>query len=209
MNAQIGFVTAAAQYGLGSILVKPRRSIGGLVMQVVVEEVHHDELEITEHPVELGASISDHAYMRPSEVIIRGGWSDSPSVVGLFTGIAAGIGGTVAGVQSLVSGNNASQARDMYEKLLTLQSDRTPFDVYTGKRVYSNMLIKSLNATTDKENENSFFVTCTLRQVIIVQTQVLTVSAPMSSQANPAATAQPVDSGNKFLTETKRWKPTP
>lgn len=206
MSGELGFIAAAAQYGLGSILVKPRRSIGALVMQVVVEETHHDELEITEHPVEQGASISDHSYMRPSEVVIRGGWSDSPSISSLFAGVVGGIASTVSGVQSLVTGNNASSARDMYEKLLKLQAAREPFDVYTGKRVYKNMLVKSINTTTDAEHENSFFVTATLRQVLIVATQVLTVSAPMANQANPSATAQPVNSGAKALTPSTRFQ---
>ena len=126
-------------------------------------------------------------------------------VAGLFTGIAGAAEATASGVQSLITGNNAQQARDMYEKLLKLQSAREPFDVYTGKRVYSNMLIKSLSTTSDEQHEHSLFVTATLRQVLIAQTQVLTVAAPMSNQANPAATAQPVNSGAKALVPSTRF----
>jgi len=41
------------------------RSIGGIIPDVVVEETHTDEIEITQHPVQQGAAISDHAYKKP------------------------------------------------------------------------------------------------------------------------------------------------
>lgn len=57
--------------------------------------------------------------------------------------------------------------RDVYQKLLTMQRDRLPFDVTTGKRQYQNMLIKSLDVTTDKVSENVLMCSLTLREVII------------------------------------------
>ena len=206
MSAQIGFITAAAQYGLGSILVKPLRAIGPLVMQVVVEEVHSDDLQITDHPVELGAMITDHSYRLPAELTIRGGWSNSPTVAGLFAGLVAGVGSTGTGIQSLVTGNEATQIRDWYKKLLKLQADRIPFDVYTGKRIYKNMLIKGMTVTTDEKYENSLFVTVSLREVLIVSTQILTVPATMANQADPSATAQPVNNGTKSVQPTNQFQ---
>jgi hypothetical protein len=50
------------------------RNIGMIVPSVVVSEKHTDKLEITEHPVETGAAISDHAYKSPSEVIMDVGF---------------------------------------------------------------------------------------------------------------------------------------
>lgn len=201
MTAVLGFVETAALYGLASILVRPKRGIGSFVMDVVIEEIHHDELEITDHPVEQGSVISDHAYKRPAEVVIRGGWSNSPKV-----GFASGIGGTLKGVQSLVTGNLVNQVRDIYAKLLKLQAERTLIDVYTGKRVYNNMLIRSLVAVTDKQNENSLFLTATLRQLIVVQTQVVTISAPMNQQTNPQATAPTVNRGQNNAVPTTRFR---
>jgi hypothetical protein len=43
------------------------RKIGVIIPDVVVSEKHSDTLEITEHPVETGAAISDHAYKRPAK----------------------------------------------------------------------------------------------------------------------------------------------
>lgn len=205
MSGALGYVVAGAQIGLDSILIRPRRGIGPLVAQVTLDEVHHDDLEITEHPVEQGASIADHAYKRPAEVIIRCAWSNSPSSASLVGGIVGGAQATVTGVQSLVTGNTADSVRDVYAKLLKLQSDRIPFDVFTGKRVYSSMLVKALQVTTDKEHEQSLLVTATLRQVILVQTQTLAVAAPSLAQAAPSATQPPIDAGVKNLVPTSRF----
>jgi hypothetical protein len=59
------------------VLIRPRRSLGELFPDVVVEESHEDSLQITEHPVEQGASINDHAFRMAEKVTIRGGVSDA------------------------------------------------------------------------------------------------------------------------------------
>lgn len=41
------------------------RSIGGIIPDVVIEEIHTDDMEVTQHPVQQGAAISDHAYKKP------------------------------------------------------------------------------------------------------------------------------------------------
>lgn len=202
MGQALGLVMAAAQLGLQSIRVKPKRHIGSFTAQVTFEEIHTDELEITDHPVELGAKITDHAFMRPAEVVIKCGCSDSPSNAGLLSGLVGAVTGTISGVASLLTGNNVSQTKAIYAKLLTLQRNRIPFDVSTGKRQYTNMLVKSLRVETTKETENSLVVTATLRQILIVTTQLVTVSAPASSQAFPGYTATVANQGVKGLDPT-------
>lgn len=86
--------------------------------------------------------------------------------------------------------------RDVYQKLLTMQRDRLPFDVTTGKRQYQNMLIKSLDVTTDKVSENVLMCSLTLREVIITQTQSITV-ADKSNMADGVSTAPVQDAGVK------------
>lgn len=140
-----------------SVYVRPQRSIGGIVMDVTVEEHHTDEVEITEHPVEQGASITDHAYLKPATVTIRAGASDS--------------GGTSTGDRRCV---------EIYEKLRELMGKREPFDLVTGKRTYKNMLIKSLDQVTNAQTEHVLLVTAELREVILVSVQ--TVAVPRGRQ---------------------------
>lgn len=75
-----------------------------LVAQITIEEHHTDELQITDHPVESGAPITDHAFMHPREVRIRCAWSNSPSVTtdystfgGIQGNLATALGNAAAG----------------------------------------------------------------------------------------------------------------
>ena len=202
-----GAVLTAVQLGLGSLLVRPRRSVGPFTMQVTVQERHTDEMEITDHPIEQGATISDHAYKRPSEVTIEGSWSASPSSSGLVDGIIGGLKATVTGAQAIVSGKPPTSLQEMYDQLLRLQKEAIPFDIYTGKRKYSNMIMRSLSVQTDKMTENSLAVTMVCRELLIVRVSVLTVPTDSTKQANPGSTAPPVSSGTKSLLPGSGYSP--
>lgn len=194
-----GIAAAAAQLGIDSILIKPKRAIGAFTAQVTVSEQHQDDLQITDHPVEQGSTISDHAYMLPATVTITAMWSNSPSDSSILNGLVRGVTGTVSGSQSLLTGNSASQVKDIYAKLLELQSSRIPFDVYTGKRFYKNMMVQRMSVATDKSTENVLSVSITCRQVIIVGTRTVSVPAPIEQQAQAPATASPVNAGQQSL----------
>ena len=43
----------------------PKEKIGQMDIMASLEEIHVDTMQMTEHPVELGAAITDHAYARP------------------------------------------------------------------------------------------------------------------------------------------------
>jgi len=164
---------------------KGKRGIQGLSGQLVIREKSTDDLTITEHPVEQGAQISDHAYKEPAEVTLEYGWSNSS------------ISGALGAVGGLISGGDPNYVRATYAKLLALQASRKPFHVVTGKRTYKNMLAKSVGIVTDADTESALLATITCREVIIVETQSTAVP-PRDVQANPAATASPTDTGTKL-----------
>lgn len=165
---------------IGAVLIRTRRSLGDLYPDVVVEESHEDGLQITEHPIEQGAAVSDHAYGKPSVVTIRGGVSDS--------------GGAFPFNPFETSGERRSV--EFYEKLLALQDSREPFDIVTGRRVYKNMLLDSLTTVTDRDTEHVLAFTAVCKEVIIVATQVASLP-PRSRQAMPGKTGGIKDSGTK------------
>lgn len=162
-------------------LIQPSaRAIGMIFADVTVEENHRDEVIITQHPVEGGGVITDHAYKRPAEVEIRCGFSNS----------SAGYVGYV---------------QEQYRALLALQLARQPFSVYTGKRRYKNMLIRGLSVVTDPHSENVLMVSVALQEIIIVSTQTTGGTATGSStatagtsgnQADPASTGSVTNGGN-------------
>lgn len=169
---------------LQDVLLRQGRSIAGIIPQVIIEEQHTDDLMITEHPVENGADITDHAVKQPSQVIMRCGWSQS--------------GSNVPGL-SLTQ----PSPRDAYKMLLDLQASRKPFDVVTGKRPnYKNMLIKRLSTVTDEDTENVLIIDVELREIIVVDTSsisgTVSVGDPKNLQ-NPAATSSLTNAGAKQL----------
>lgn len=177
----IGTVLAGS---LEDILLRTGRSIGTIIPQCTIEERVRDDLEITEHPIEDGANITDHAFKKPSIITARYGWSNSGSIFNLTTG-----------------GIVSSDPVDIYNQLLALQASRQPFTLQTGKLPYNNVLIQSIEQLTDKATENVLAVTITFKQIIIVSLQAATLQT--SSQANPAQTA-PVANGG-----TVQPKPVP
>ncbi len=173
-----GFATVASD--IGSILFGPNRSIAGMIPDVTIREQGLDELEITQHPVETGASITDHAYKRPATLALEYGWSNSSLSLLSIQDLLAG------SLPTLSLGNQ--RVRQIYEQLLALQISRQPFQVVTGKRLYQNMLLRSIGIMTDPTTENSLAVSAQCQEIIIVSTSSTTI-APMSQQATPASTA--------------------
>lgn len=163
--------------------VRPVRSIAGLVAHIVVEEQHEDELTITDHPVDIGAAITDHAYKEPSVVTLSIGFSAS--------------GNSVVPTQNPVLGGTTNDyLRKIYSFFLGLQVRREMFEVLTGKRNYSNMLLKSISTSTDASTEHMLGLTVTCREVLIARTQVVKFPAK-KNQKLPKKTSSKVDKGRK------------
>ncbi|MCC2903924.1 hypothetical protein LJU45_02255 [Klebsiella pneumoniae] len=161
---------------LSTLFQQQSRRIGLIVPSVVISEKHNDTLEITEHPVEVGAAISDHAYRRPSEVVMQVGFSGGGSLLDFLDTTSFGL-------------SVGLSPKETYQELLDLQNSMVPFDVVTGKRIYSNMLIRALEVTTDRTSENVLSAVLTLREVIITSTTTtqVAVKEDMKLGANTSA----------------------
>lgn len=143
----------------GSLLLAGRgRTIMGLKADVTIEEKHKDETQITNHPVDQGSPISDHAYKEPPELNIKVGWSGTQLELSVI-----------------------------YQGLLLLQDQFIRLVVMTGKRLYTDMLIKSVNTTTDLTTENALILEINFKKVFITKTSETIVT--IDNQASPEATA--------------------
>lgn len=170
---------------LNQAYVRPARKLGDLIPVTVVAERHQDTLRITQHPVEKGAVIADHAIKEPATLTLEYRWSESGSSL-------------------LLNGNVNADVKtpaEVYEQLLALQAAVELVDVYTGKRVYQNMALVGIKTDTDKHTENILAVTISCQQVILAtaQTLVLTTQSSATNAATPEATAPVVNQGLKQL----------
>lgn len=170
---------------LNQAYVRPARKLGDLIPVTVVAERHQDTLRITQHPVEKGAVIADHAIKEPATLTLEYRWSESGSSL-------------------LLNGNVNADVKtpaEVYEQLLALQAAVELVDVYTGKRVYQNMALVGIKTDTDKHTENILAVTISCQQVILAtaQTLVLTTQSSTTNAATPETTAPVVNQGLKQL----------
>jgi hypothetical protein len=168
---------------LSTLFQQSTRSIGLIIPSVVISEKHQDALEITEHPVEIGAPVADHAYKRPSEVTMEVGFAGGGSLLDLLDTSSVGL-------------SLGTSPKETYQKILDLQATRVPFNVTTGKKQYTSMLIRAIDVTTDKTSENVLMCVLTLRQVLISQTQSVSVT-DKSNMASGVSTSAVQDSGVK------------
>lgn len=153
-----------------ALIVSASRLIGTIVPDVTVAEIHQDALAITDHPVEIGAAVSDHAFVLPERCEMRIGFSDANAG---FIGYS----------------------REQYEAVLGLMAKREPFDVFTAKRAYTSMLVETVVTETDDKTANAAMIIVRLRKVNIVSTKGGGGMAPNGAQANPASTGSVSDAG--------------
>ena len=107
------------------------------------------------------------------------GWSESAGTLNGFLG------------NTILGGNTSLTI--VYQTLLQLQDRAIPLIISTGKRLYTNMLIKSLGCTTDLQTENVLMIDITFKKVIITSTQKSFIA--VENQASPEATAGVSDGG--------------
>lgn len=195
-------VTAGAYSGLVGLFGPPSRSVAGLVADAVLEEAHTDELTLTDHPIEYGSVITDHAFKQPSEVVITYGWSQSPNSLSAARDVAFSKVGEIqaatspTGVLQAISGT--ARINNYYAILLDKQNTRAVFDVVTGRRTYKNMMIRSLTLVTDRDTENALIIRITCRQVVFADT-VTTIIASPAVQSDPQQTGADAPGGVKNL----------
>lgn len=121
------------------------RKLGPVSMDVVVRETHESALRITRNPVEMGADISDHAFIEPKRLILE----------------AVAAGGSISPAQIAAA----------YQSIVALQESREPFEIVTGLNLYRNMLIESVAVDRDKDTARVLYFTADCIEVIIVDTE--------------------------------------
>ncbi|MGP2410145.1 phage baseplate protein [Yersinia sp. 2553 StPb PI] len=184
---------------LSAIFRQQTRKIGLLVPSVIISEKHQDALEITEHPVEVGAAVNDHAYKRAAEVTMEVGFAGGGSLLDFVDTSTIGL-------------SLGKSPEEVYQELRELQESREPFDVITGKRKYRNMLIRGIEVTTDKTSENVLMCVLTLREVIMSQTESVKVADKENMQEGVSTAAMqntgtkaPAPANNSLLKSGLDW----
>ena len=175
---------ASLPYSLEALLLGRARSIttaGGasIIPDVVISELHDDEVTLTQHPVDTGSPVSDHAVVQPATVTCVFGWSDSSRLIN------SAIDG------SLLRG--LTTTKDVYDKFVQLKDACELLSLSTGKRFYPRVVITKLKVTTTVDTESAAVIEVTFQEILSATAQ--TVSLAAVRQKNPKKTASGNNSG--------------
>lgn len=160
---------AAADFSKTSYqgLLYCKTNIGGYFFDGFLDVTHSSNLEITENQIETGASVVDHAYMKPVTL----------SMTVLVSDVH----------QSIVPGQFSEGWRrhtSAWQLLKRLQADRTPLSVFTKLALYDNMLIKSIDAVDTDQTLHSLKADVTLQEVPVATLKTVKISAADQTTLN-------------------------
>ncbi|HID0823810.1 TPA: phage baseplate protein [Clostridium botulinum] len=129
-----------------------------LIFDAVFSTQHDTSLNITEHPVQTGADIADHAYEEAARLTFDIGMSDvmTSIVPGQFSG--------------------TSRSVSAYKKLRDLQHKRLPITVITRLGTYNNMMVETISTTDDSKTTYGLRATVTLKQIFVVSVTTVKIS---------------------------------
>jgi hypothetical protein len=137
-------------------LVGVQTNVAGYFFDAVLKVDHSNKLRLTSHPVESGASVTDHAFKEPRELTMEIGMSDvcTSFVDGQFA-------------------QKASRSVAAYDILTQLQDSLIPLKIYTRLCVYENMLIETIATPEDYKTLFGLRVTIGFREIIVAKTNTV------------------------------------
>jgi hypothetical protein len=142
---------------------------GSMELDCSVDEVHTDEAEITEHPIEEGSTISDHIRKLPIMLEITGLITNTPIVYLASLFAKSPVQGSLIPSQDRVS--------DGYALLRQFMDDGSILTVSTSLRDYPNMAIQSLTVRRNKDTGQALDCTIVFREIL--KARALTVDVPI------------------------------
>ncbi|MDQ7094255.1 hypothetical protein REC12_11705 [Desulfosporosinus sp. PR] len=105
-------------------------------------------LTITNHPVETGANINDHAFINPTELTMLIGVSDVAT--------------------SIISGQfsqGQSRSLEAFKVLQMLQEQRVPVQVMCKFGLFKNMLVETISVPDDYTTKYALKATVALKEI--------------------------------------------
>ncbi|WPS86461.1 hypothetical protein SMD22_18385 [Brevibacillus halotolerans] len=166
-------------------LVYLKTNIGGWFFDAFLRSTHTSRLNITQHPVQTGAALTDHAYLQPKELTMEVGMSDVGEglIPGQFTG-------------------SWSRSVHAFKVLQELQALRVPLQVHTRLGLYQNMLIEELTAPDDFTTLSGLRCTVTMREIIVGQVRTVKISSkPAVTDRATRGKQEPVNKNQSALVQ--------
>lgn len=171
-----------------TLLYRPTPTqIDTIILDAAVSIRHTGTNEITDHPVEEGANISDHIRENPDRVTIQGIVSNTPISRTQALRAAEAFGVQFTSNAPPTPGGVPGYAENAYKQLLALKKGKV-LTITTPKRTYQNMAIESLDVPEDAKQGDAVNFTVALKQIRVVANRTTKVVLTDEPKAQPVVT---------------------
>lgn len=166
-------------------LIYVKTNIGGYFFDAYFQVTHTKSATVTEHPVETGASISDHSFINPAVLEMQIGMTD--------------VAVSIADGQFKATGA-PSRSIAAFMVLDELMKQRVPMQVVTRIKIYQNMLITNISVPDDYLTGNGLKATVTFKEILVAVVRTVKISArPQSTDTTSKGTVQPTAPNQSIL----------
>lgn len=150
--------------------------IGPLTIEfdATTRETHTGATTPTDHPVEDGSVVSDHAIDQPDELELEGMVTNTP-ILALASQRS----------RSVLGGPASARAEDAFTEIQRLRKTKTIVEAETKLRRYISMLIVGHTVTRDKDTGNILAIVVRLREFRTATVEATTAPEPASSVDAP------------------------
>ena len=111
-------------------------------LDAIITESAEANVRLTENPVEQGANVNDHIIFEPLTFSMQG------AIVNDFS--------------------SNVRTKQTWSDLLSLQANRTVFNLVQGLKTYKNVVLLSLTTQQDVSTANALIFSATLKELILV-----------------------------------------
>lgn len=138
---------------------------------LLVNESHSWQAEVTENPVEVGSSVSDHKYVRPKEYSVTVEYSDSP-------------------VSLVEAGNKTDRITTAVEFFETLLAKNITTNISTKMKDYTSLQCTGIQLSRGIGSGASQQITASFKEFRTVNTETITIeeAAPIEPTAAASST---------------------
>ncbi len=138
--------------------------------------------DVTEYPVETGATVSDHIWPKPRRFSIKGFITNAPVK---FLGVGLN---PVGGIANAVT-NPVNYTKKAYEELERICAARELVEIFTPQKTFKNMAIEKISIPSTPADGEALYFTAEVKQVVFVNSLAVAVylKAPKAGSAKPKA----------------------
>lgn len=151
--------------------------IDTIVLDVTISESHDGETEVTDHPVETGFDVNDHARPKPDMLTLEGVVSVTP--LNRKRRLAVEESGIIDFTSTKLAeplGDDPGYVQQAYQTLRQLRETGKIITVFTGLRIYDDMIMTRLSIPRDGKTGDALRFSASFKQIKIVSSKVTTTT---------------------------------